>query len=361
MTKLSPHILVQALLLQPTVYTPIWLMRQAGRYLPEYRKLRAEAGSFLNLCKNPELATEVTLQPLKRFNLDGAILFSDILVIPDAMGLDLYFVENEGPKFAKPILTLLDIDNLNVSNLLSKLDYVFDTIKNVKVKLNNQLPLIGFSGSPFTLACYMLEGGSSKSYLSIKKWLYTNPVALHKLLEKLTAVIILYLNAQIEAGADIVMLFDSWGGVLSDAAYAEFSLFYLQKIVNNIHKTYQNQAIPNIVFSKGGGVWLNQIKQIGANAIGVDWTINLGVAKQIISTNQLALQGNLDPGLLAVGDKISIRLEVERILASYTEANHGSHSGHVFNLGHGILPMTNPDNVAYLVDLVHELSSGFTA
>jgi uroporphyrinogen decarboxylase len=330
-------------------------MRQAGRYLPEYRQVRAKAGSFLNLCRNPELATEVTLQPLRRFNLDAAILFSDILVIPDALGLELYFVENEGPKFAKPLLTPADIDKLDETNLLEKLSYVFATVKNIQTELHGKIPLIGFSGSPFTLACYMLEGGSSSNYSTVKKWLYNNPVYMHKLLAKLTTAIIGYLNAQIEAGSDVVMLFDSWGGVLTDAAYQEFSLPYLQQIVNSIHKVYRNQIIPNIVFTKGGGLWLDRIQTTGANAIGLDWTIDIGKAKHLI-TNTAALQGNLDPVLLAVGDKTAIKAEVIRILDSYKRANQGSLTGHVFNLGHGILPMTNPDSVLYLVELVHELT-----
>ena len=349
------QILIDSLLHQPIPHTPIWLMRQAGRYLPEYREIRSHAGSFMNLCTNPELACKVTLQPLQRFNLDAAILFSDILVIPDAMGLGLHFVENEGPKFLNPITTNNDIDNLQIVNLIDKLDYVFKTIKNVKAELKPHIPLIGFSGSPFTLACYMLEGGSSNNYLTVKKWLINNPVYSHKLLNKITEAVIIYLNAQIEAGVDVVMLFDSWGGVLTENAYLEFSLPYLHRIVNTITKKHHNRIIPNILFTKGGGLWLKHMAKINTNVIGLDWTINIATARELVP--HIGLQGNLDPVILAVGDKSAIRKEVSNILNAYATANNGNITGHVFNLGHGILPMTNPDNVAYLVELVHELSA----
>ncbi len=330
-------------------------MRQAGRYLPEYRQIRATAGSFMALCQNPELAATVTLQPVKRFDLDAAILFSDILVIPDALGLGLYFSEGEGPKFKSQINTPQDIDNLNQQDILSRLDYVFNTIKNVKSELAERIPLIGFSGSPFTIACYMLEGGSSKDYAKAKSWLYSNPQYSHKLLNLLADIIIQYLNRQIESGVDVVMLFDSWGGVLSDIHYTEFSLFYLQKIVNGLHKSHNNKAIPNIVFTKGSGVWLDRMTNIGASCIGLDWTMNIGQAKTIVG-NKVALQGNLDPAILSQADKSVIKAEVTRILNDYRVANNDDISGHIFNLGHGILPSALPDNVAYLVDLVHELS-----
>lgn len=330
-------------------------MRQAGRYLPEYRKVRADAGSFMQLCQNSELAAKVTLQPVKRFNLDAAILFSDILVIPDALGLGLYFVEGEGPKFKSPINTEVDIDNLNNDGILERLDYVFSAIKNIKAELASSIPLIGFSGSPFTLACYMLEGSSSKDYARVKSWLYSNPVYSHKLLNLLSEAIIMYLNRQIESGVDTVMIFDSWGGVLSDIQYSEFSLFYLQKIINGLHKSYNGRLIPSIVFTKGGGIWLDKIAAIGANCVGLDWTVNLGLAKSIVG-NKVALQGNLDPAILSQNNKSAIKTEVMRILNEYRTANNGSIKGHVFNLGHGILPSALPDNVAYLVDLVHELS-----
>lgn len=331
-------------------------MRQAGRYLPEYREIRDRAGSFMTLCHNPELAATVTLQPVLRFNLDAAILFSDILIIPDAMGLGLYFTQGEGPRFKSPINTTDDIDNLSTDGILERLDYVYKTIKHVKSQLADRIPLIGFSGSPFTLACYMLEGGSSKDYAKVKAWLYSNPVYSHKLLNLLSDVIIQYLNRQIESGVDVVMLFDSWGGVLSDIQYTNFSLFYLQKIISGLHKSYNGKSIPCIVFTKGGGIWLDKIAGIGAGCIGLDWTTNIGQAKMIVG-GKVALQGNLDPAILSQNNKSAIKAEVLRILNDYKIANNGNISGHVFNLGHGILPSALPDNVAYLIDLVHDLSS----
>jgi uroporphyrinogen decarboxylase len=346
---------IQSLFQQEIDHTPIWLMRQAGRYLPEYRATREKAGSFLNLCKNPDLATLVTLQPLKRFDLDAAILFSDILVVPEALGMELTFINGEGPKFSKPLIDEVDIDNLNSDDVIARLSYVFKTIESIKTELTNK-PLIGFSGSPFTLACYMIAGGSSTDYFEIKKWLYTKPAATHKLLNKLTNVVIQYLNTQIESGVDTVMLFDSWGGVLSNAAYEEFSLQYLKRIVENLVKKYDGKDIPNIVFTKGGGVWLDKIAALKSTAIGLDWTIDIAKAKSQVGVNT-ALQGNLDPIILAVGDKLAIKKDVIRVLDSYKNANNGNISGHVFNLGHGVIKTTNPDNVAYLVDIVHELSS----
>ncbi len=348
---LKNNLLIDAIHQNTIPYTPVWLMRQAGRYLPEYRKVRSSAGSFLNLCKTPDLATEVTLQPLRRFNLDAAILFSDILVIPEAMGMELDFVENEGPKFNSPIISVKDIDNLNLAEITQRLNYVFQTIRNIKSELNSETPLIGFSGSPFTLACYMLEGGASKNYLKIKQWLYSEPVLMHKLLAKLSKAIVMYLKAQIEAGVDLVMLFDSWGGVLSPIAYSEFSLFYMKKIIEDLNTATK---VPKIVFTKGGGVWLNEIATSGADVIGLDWTTSISDARKTLKN--ISLQGNLDPGLLAIGDKDSLKREVAHILNSYKDSNDGKITGHIFNLGHGILPTTNPDSVAYLVDLVHELS-----
>lgn len=348
-------VLLDSLGSKKVAYTPVWLMRQAGRYLPEYRALREKAGSFLNLCKNPELVAEITLQPLKRFNLDAAILFSDILVIPEAMGMELNFVNGEGPKFTTPLVTEADIDNLDTDIMLERLNYVFAGIKNTKSLLNANTPLIGFSGSPFTLACYMIEGGGGSNYLKIKDWLYTKPYLAHKLLTKLTDAVIVYLNTQIEVGVDTVMLFDSWGGVLTNNAYEEFSASYLRKIVSAITKVVQTRKIPNIVFTKGGGAWLDTIAAIGSDAIGLDWTVDIGSAKKQVGN--IALQGNMDPVILALGDKKAIKLEIERILANYKSANNGDISGHIFNLGHGVLQTTNPDNVAYLVNTVHELSS----
>ena len=352
---LHNNTLLDTLAGKKTEYTPLWMMRQAGRYLPEYRKIRESAGSFLNLCKNPELACKVTLQPIERFNLDAAIMFSDILVIPDAMGLGLYFAEGEGPKFTHPLETEKDIDNLAEIDVNTDLSYVMDTIGNIKTALSGKIPLIGFSGSPFTLACYMLEGGKSDNYLKIKHWLYQNPTYLHKLLNKLTTAVIDYLNAQILSGVDVVMIFDSWGGVLSEAAYQEFSLFYLQKILNGLIKEHNGKSIPNIVFTKGGGIWLPQIKNIHPTAIGLDWTIDLAQARDIIGPD-VVLQGNIDPVILSVGNKDVIWHEVERILTNYAKANNGSLHGHIFNLGHGILPSAKIDNVMHLIDAVHTIS-----
>ena len=335
---------------QNTPHTPIWLMRQAGRYLPEYLKIRETAGSFMNLCTNPELACEVTLQPLRRFNLDAAILFSDILVIPDAMGLGLHFIENEGPKFTHPIKTEADIDNLSVTNVIERLSYVFQTITNLKSELKPNIPLIGFSGSPFTLMCYMLEGGSSKNYITTKSWLIKNPAYAHKLLTKITEAVILYLSHQIQTGVDAFMIFDSWGGVLSESHYLEFSLPYINKIIS----TLQN-SVPSIVFVKGGANWMKHLVNMNATAYGLDWTVNIGNIRQ--ETPDAILQGNLDPVILAVGDKYTIKHEVQKIFQDYVRANNGNISNYIFNLGHGILPITPPDNVAYLVDIVHEISS----
>ncbi|MDQ5921235.1 MAG: uroporphyrinogen decarboxylase [Pseudomonadota bacterium] len=355
---MNNSILLNSIYHKPIPHTPVWFMRQAGRYLPEYRKLREGCGSFLNLCKNPELATQVTLQPLQRFSLDAAIMFSDILVVPEAMGMELNFIENEGPKFTHKIGSPQDIINLDISEIAQRLNYVFEIIKNCKKELKPDTPLIGFSGSPFTLACYMLEGSSSKNYLHTKQWMYNHPELLHQLLDKLTQAIIIYLTAQINAGVDVVMLFDSWGGILTEQAYIEFSLTYLHKIIAALPKAKTpntQQLIPKIVFTKGGGIWLDKISNIGADVIGLDWTINIGQAKSMLG-QKAALQGNLDPAILAVGDKNAIRQDALRILNAYKTANNGSISGHVFNLGHGILPVTNPDHVAYLVDLVHEFN-----
>jgi len=338
-------------------YTPTWLMRQAGRYLPEYMQIRNKAGSFMQLCTNPELACQVSLQPLKRFHLDAAILFSDILVVPDAMGLGLYFAEGEGPKFHKPVTSIFDIDNLSTDGILDKLSYVFTTIKNLKTELPQNTPLIGFSGSPFTLACYMLEGGSSTSYAKVKQWLVNNPEYSHKLLSKITDAVTIYLNEQIRCGVDTVMIFDSWGGILTEPLYLEFSLTYIKQVLSKLNLSPMQTQVPSIVFTKGGGLWMQHLAQISSTALGIDWTIDIGRAKKMCGNK--ALQGNLDPVILAVGDKSAIKKEVEQIIHSYVAANDGKLSGHIFNLGHGILPITNPDNVAYLVDTVREVSSKF--
>lgn len=342
---------------QKTSFTPIWLMRQAGRYLPEYRAVREKAGSFLNLCKSPELASEVTLQPLKRFELDAAILFSDILVLPEAMGLNLNFVENEGPRFSNPILpNLANINNLILGEeVVTKLAYTFEAIKLTKANLNPSIPLIGFCGSPFTLACYMIEGQGSANYLKVKEFLYNYPALMHHLLKKITHNLILYLKKQVESGCDVVMIFDSWGGILSQDAYLSFSLPYINLILNEVASFKPDSEVPSIFFAKGRGDLLKDISKTRANCLGLDWTIELSSARKMLPNT--ILQGNFDPAILAVGDRNSIRREVYRILYNYKANNQGSFRGHIFNLGHGVLPMTNPDNVKYLVDLVHEVTS----
>ncbi len=350
--SLSPHRLIRAFFRQPVDRTPIWIMRQAGRYLPEYCASRKKAGSFLRLCKTPELACEVTLQPLERFDLDAAIIFSDILTIPDAMGLGLYFVEGEGPKFSKPLKTLSDIQALHVPDPMTELRYVCDTVSLCRRELNNKVPLIGFSGSPWTLACYMLEGAGSREFKQIKTLLYQEPKTLHHLLKTLTRAITQYLNAQIASGAQVLMIFDTWGGLLTPAAYQTFSLDYMTQIIANITREYQQQKIPIVLFTKGGGLWLDKIVQSGCDAIGLDWTIELGQVRQRVG-NKVALQGNMDPSAL-YGSEARIREEVSSILHSY-----GSGTGHVFNLGHGISQYTSPENVKCFVDAVHALSPGF--
>lgn len=349
MSVLKNDRFIRALLRQPVDQTPIWIMRQAGRYLPEYRQLRARAGSFLNLCKTPELACEVTLQPLARFPLDAAIIFSDILTIPDAMGLGLYFSEGEGPKFKNPVRTIKDIEKLSLPEVTQDLDYVAKAIELTKKELNNKLPLIGFSGSPWTLACYMVEGGASKTFSVIKKMLFAEPQALQQLLSLLQKSVTDYLNMQINAGANAVMIFDSWGGVLTPRDYQMFSLQYMQQIVSGLQREKNGQRIPVILFTKNGGQSLEAIANSGCDAVGVDWTINLQEAKQRVG-NSVALQGNMDPTVLYASPK-RIRDEVQNILAQY---GHGS--GHVFNLGHGINQDVPPEHVATLVDAVHELS-----
>ncbi len=343
------HRLIRALLRQPVDCTPVWMMRQAGRYLPEYRALRAKAGDFLTMCQTPELACEVTLQPLRRFNLDAAIIFSDILIIPDAMGLDLYFSEGEGPRFHKIINSLTDITALAVADVERELNYTYQAIRLVKQELANKIPLIGFAGSPWTLATYMIENGSSKEFQKIKTLLYQEPTTLHKLLDKLAAAVTAHLNAQIVAGVDVVMLFDTWGGVLTSKDYQVFSLNYMTQIINGLQRKHNGQQIPVILFTKNGGQWLEAIAQSGCDAIGLDWTLDIGVARQTVGT-KVALQGNMDPMVLYASPE-RIRAEVKTILSAY-----GKGSGHVFNLGHGITQHTPPENVAVFVDAVHELS-----
>lgn len=349
MTKLKNDTLLRALLKQPVEYTPIWLMRQAGRYLAEYNQTRARAGNFLALCKNPDFATEVTMQPLARFPLDAAILFSDILTIPDAMGLGLYFSEGEGPRFERPLREEWEIRDLTVPDPDTHLRYVMDAVSQIRKTLANEVPLIGFSGSPFTLACYMVEGRGSSDFRQIKTMLYQRPELLHHILDINAQAVTAYLNAQIESGAQAVMIFDTWGGVLSHNAYPEFSLRYMQQIMAGLHRDHDGARIPRVVFTKGGGLWLEQIADSGCDAIGLDWTIDIGEARRRVG-DKVALQGNLDPSVLFAPAEV-ITAEVEKILASY-----GSGTGHVFNLGHGISQFTPPESAAVLVDAVHTIS-----
>jgi len=349
MHKLKNDTLIRALLRQPTDYTPVWIMRQAGRYLPEYNRTRARAGSFLALAKTPELATEVALQPLARYPLDAAIVFSDILTVPDAMGLGLYFAEGEGPKFKRPVRTEADVNQLAVPDLQQKLGYVFDAVRMTREALAGRVPLIGFSGSPFTLACYMIEGAGSTDYRLIKTMLYARPELLHRVLDVTASAVTAYLNAQIETGAQAVMVFDTWGGILSGAAYREFSLGYLRRIIGGLHREWQGTRVPSIVFTKNGGLWLEDIAACGADGVGLDWTMDIGLARARIG-DRTALQGNLDPAVLFT-DPATIRQHAQQVLASY---GHGC--GHVFNLGHGVSQFTPPEHIGALVDAVHELS-----
>lgn len=343
---------IRALLKKPVPYTPIWLMRQAGRYLPEYRVIRNQVEDFVALCKNPKLAAEVTLQPISRYPLDAAILFSDILTIPEAMDVGLAFVPGEGPMIRNPTRTLASIENLIIPEPNIHLNYVLETIDRVKTKLQNKIPLIGFCGSPWTVACYMVEGGSTKEFRHIKGLLYREPQTLHRLLHCLSEAITRHLNAQIAAGCDAVMLFDTWGGVLTTRAYQDFSLAYMKKIVSQLTQKRGEQIIPNIVFTKQGGGWLEDIAECGADAVGLDWTIDIGEARARIG-NRVALQGNLDPCVL-YGTPKRIREEVATILASYGEG-----SGHIFNLGHGIHQYVDPLHVDILVQAVHEQSRAY--
>jgi uroporphyrinogen decarboxylase len=343
---------LKALMRQPTDVTPVWMMRQAGRYLPEYRATRKQAGSFLDLCKNPELACEVTMQPLRRYPFDAAILFSDILTIPDALGQGLYFEEGEGPKFRKVIRSASDVESLPDVNMPSALSYVMDAVRVIRKELNGSVPLIGFSGSPWTLATYMIEGGGSKDFRHAKQFMYDNPEAMHLLLDKLADGVTDYLNGQIAAGAQAVQIFDTWGGILTPSCYQEFSLAYMKKIVANLTKESEGRKVPSIVFTKNGGQWLESIVDSGADAVGLDWTIDIGEARER-AKGKVALQGNMDPTMLYSSPQ-AIRKEVGSILAAY-----GNGAGHVFNLGHGITPQVNPDNVSVFVEAVHELSAQY--
>jgi uroporphyrinogen decarboxylase len=352
MTELKNDRYIRALLKQDVDKTPVWMMRQAGRYLPEYKKTRSQAGDFMSLCRNADLACEVTLQPLRRFELDAAILFSDILTIPDAMGLGLYFSEGEGPKFERPIACKKDVDNLIMPDPEGELQYVMNAVRTIRRDLNGDVPLIGFSGSPWTLATYMVEGGTSKAFTKIKKMAFAEPKILHMLLDKLADSVISYLNAQIEAGAQSVMVFDTWGGVLSPRDYNDFSLQYMSKIVAGLHRHYDGHKIPVTLFTKNGGQWLEQIADTGCDGIGLDWTIDIATAKARVG-DRVALQGNMDPSMLYASPE-RIREEVETILSGYGKGN-----GHVFNLGHGIHLDVPPENAKVFVDAVHELSAKY--
>ena len=341
---------------EPTDYTPVWLMRQAGRYMAEYNATRKRAGSFLNLAKSPALATEVTLQPVDRFSLDAAILFSDILTVPDAMGLGLYFAEGEGPKFERPVRTDADVARLGVPDPELSLGYVMDAVREIRIALANRIPLIGFSGSPFTLACYMVEGGGSDDFRQVKTMMYARPDLLHRILAVNARAVADYLNAQIAAGAQVVMLFDTWGGALADGAYQEFSLGYLKEVVSLLQTEHQGEPVPSIVFTKGGGLWLEEIAAVGCSAVGLDWTVNLARARQRID-DRCALQGNLDPMALFAPER-GLRAQARRVIDDFGVPRRpdGKLGGHVFNLGHGISQFTPPEAVAVLVDEVKTYS-----
>ncbi len=349
MSELKNDRLLRALMRQSVDRTPVWMMRQAGRYLPEYRATREQAGSFLDLCKNEELACEVTLQPLRRYPMDAAILFSDILTVPDALGLGLYFEEGEGPRFRKTVRSEADLAALNTIRADDDLAYVMRAVSTIRRELNGSVPLIGFSGSPWTLATYMVEGGSSKDFAHIKTMAYDKPQLMHQLLTVLADAVADYLTAQVHAGAQALQIFDTWGGSLSAAGYQEFSLDYMRRIISRLPREADGREVPVIVFTKGGGQWLNTIANCGAQAVGIDWTTDIGGARQKIG-DRVALQGNMDPSMLFASPE-RIRSEVGTILSSY---GHGS--GHVFNLGHGITPGVNPDHVTAFVDAVQELS-----
>ncbi|WP_151671674.1 uroporphyrinogen decarboxylase [Nitrincola schmidtii] len=352
MAELKNDRFLRALLRQPVDVTPVWMMRQAGRYLPEYKATRAVAGDFMSLCKNAELACEVTLQPLERYDLDAAILFSDILTIPDAMGLGLYFETGEGPRFRKVIRTEADVAALPVPKAASDLDYVMNAVSTIRSALNGRVPLIGFSGSPWTLATYMVEGGSSKDFRHIKQMMYATPEVLHALLDKLAQSVTDYLNEQIRSGAQAVQIFDTWGGVLNPQMYMEFSLGYMRKIVSGLIREHEGRQVPVIMFTKNGGQWLETMADAGADALGLDWTTNIDDARRRVG-DKVALQGNMDPSVL-YAPASRIRAEVADILERF---GHGA--GHVFNLGHGIHQFVDPENAGVFVDAVHELSAKY--
>ena len=351
MTELKNDRYLRALLRQPVDVTPVWMMRQAGRYLPEYKATRAQAGDFMSLCKNAELACEVTLQPLRRYPLDAAILFSDILTVPDAMGLGLYFEAGEGPRFTSPVTCKADVDKLPIPDPEDELGYVMNAVRTIRRELKGEVPLIGFSGSPWTLATYMVEGGSSKAFTVIKKMMYADPQALHALLDKLAKSVTLYLNAQIKAGAQAVMIFDTWGGMLADGDFQRFSLRYTRQVLDSLVRENEGEVVPSIVFTKGGGEWLSEIAASGCNAVGLDWTVNMTRARRVVE-DKVALQGNMDP-LALFGPEETIRAEARKVMDGFGMIGNG---GHVFNLGHGINQFTPIENVQILVDEVHEYS-----
>ena len=352
MQKLQNDRLIRALLRQPVDVTPVWMMRQAGRYLPEYLQVRKQAGSFMALCTNPELACEVTLQPLERFPLDAAILFSDILTIPDAMGLGLYFETGEGPRFKKPLRTAADVKALGIPDPETELRYVMDAVRLIRKTLDNRLPLIGFSGSPWTLATYMVEGSATKTFSHVKGMLYSEPQLLHQLLDTVARSVTGYLNAQIAAGAQAVMIFDTWGGVLTPEDYREFSLQYMQQIVSGLTREADGLQVPVVLFTKGGCQWLEAMADTGADALGIDWSTDLAMARKRVG-DRVALQGNLDPAVLYAPPEV-IREKAGEVLARF-----GKGSGHVFNLGHGITPDVDPEHAGALVTAVHELSAQY--
>lgn len=353
-TPLKNDRLLRALLRQPVDRTPVWIMRQAGRYLPEYRETRARAKDFMTLCQTPDLACEVTLQPLARFPLDAAILFSDILTIPDAMGLGLYFTENEGPNFERPVRTQADVQALGIPDPEDSLGYVLEAVRLIRHELDGRVPLLGFAGSPWTLATYMVEGKSTKQFRHVKGLMFEYPRTMHNLLDKLAQAVTIYLNAQIAAGAQAIMIFDTWGGVLTTRDYREFSLRYLQSIVEGLTRQVAGRKIPIILFTKEGNSWLEDLAITGCDALGLDWKLSIGLARERVG-HRVALQGNMDPCVL-YAPPARIREEVATILASF-----GAGTGHVFNLGHGIHPQIDPDHVAVLVDAVHDLSVAYHA
>ncbi|MFZ5536829.1 MAG: uroporphyrinogen decarboxylase [Pseudomonadota bacterium] len=354
MNALKNDRFLRALLRQPVDRTPLWIMRQAGRYLPEYRATRAKAGSFMNLCKSPELACEVTLQPLDRFELDAAILFSDILTVPDAMGLGLGFFEGEGPRFAHPVRSAADIDRLPIPDPEGELKYVMDAVRTIRRELNGRVPLIGFSGSPWTLAAYMVEGEGSRDFSRAKAMMFDRPDLMERLLDKITQSVASYLNGQIAAGAQAVMLFDTWGGMLTPRDYLRFSLAPMQKVIAQLTRESEGRKVPVVLFTKGGGQWLEAMADSGADALGLDWTTDMGEARRRVG-DKVALQGNMDPNVLYASPE-RIRTEVAEILAAF-----GPGSGHVFNLGHGIHPGIDPAHVAAFVQAVRELSPAYHA